>query len=304
MKVLILFILLILLSPAIVNAKIIELVSNFIYSNTSNTNSGKIFHRVTIPVTTINQRLIKIEINDLEYKIKKHQHSKESKYIEVIFDVPKQSKINKSIIFTLELKDYSFTLADTEALTEKEIIEQGLLNYISPSEYIESNSKQIKAIAKNLSKHIVSFKDKVKSSYEFVNDYLVFKKLPRRTSALTSLQQGYGDCTEYSDLFVAISRAMNIPARTVSLFNFKNKNTFSLPNHNEAEIFLKNHGWVIVYTNLGQGQYQTPYSLGNMTSDNVVYTTEKVWTWSNYFTKKRLVKNAINTQVEWHIFEK
>ncbi len=73
-----------------------------------------------------------------------------------------------------------------------------------------------------------------------MNEYLLYKRLNSRTSSLTSIKHGYGDCTEFSDLFVALCRAMNIPARTVSLFNFKNKKIFSLPNHNEAEIYLKN----------------------------------------------------------------
>jgi len=295
----VIFILLVL--PGIASAKTIELVSNFIYSNESNVDSGAIYHRVTIPQTTKHQKVLKIDAQGLKYKIKNHKNSNESKFIEVIFNVPKKSIINKNIIFTIDIDEYTFSLDDTDGLTIEEIIEKKLSNYIIPSKYIESNSREIRAISKALMRNVTSFKEKVKSTYEFVNDYLVFKKLPVRTSALQSLQNGYGDCTEFSDLFVAISREMKIPARTVALFNYKNSRTFNMPNHNEAEIYLKNYGWVIVYTNLGLGKYINNYALGRVTSDNILYKVENVWTWSNFFSKKRVSKDSITSKVKWQI---
>jgi len=295
----VLFFLLIL--PSITSAKTIELVSNFVYSNVSGVDSGNIYHRVTIPQTTKHQKVIKIDTQGLEYNIKNHKNSIESQFIEVVFNLPKQSKINKSIIFTLDINEYTFNLEGTDSLTGQDIIDKKLLKYIVPSKYIESQSNEVKAIAKIIMRNAFSVKEKVESTYEFVNDFLAFKKLPARTSALESLKSGYGDCTEYADLFVAISREMKIPARTVSLFNFSKNRAFNAPNHNEAEIYLKNHGWVIVYTNLGQGKYLNKYALGKMASDNILYKVENVWTWSNFFSKKRGLKSSIAAKVSWKV---
>ena len=60
--------------------------------------------------------------------------------------------------------------------------------------------------------------------------------------AVKAAQLGKGDCTEYSDLFVALCRARNIPARVISgyIVGFGENST----KHNWAEVYLQQFGWV------------------------------------------------------------
>ena len=51
-----------------------------------------------------------------------------------------------------------------------------------------------------------------------------------------------GDCTEYADLFVAVCRAKNIPARVITGISVQSDNTKA--KHNWAEVYLKEYGWV------------------------------------------------------------
>jgi transglutaminase-like putative cysteine protease len=60
--------------------------------------------------------------------------------------------------------------------------------------------------------------------------------------AVKAAQQKKGDCSEYSDLFVALCRAKNIPARVATGYTVRFDEIS--PKHHWAEVYLKKYGWV------------------------------------------------------------
>ncbi len=66
---------------------------------------------------------------------------------------------------------------------------------------------------------------------------------PKEVGAVGALQAKIGDCTEYSDLFVALCRAKGVPARVVEGYTSSWTN---VPQHNWTEVWLRGYGWVSI----------------------------------------------------------
>ena len=143
--------------------------------------------------------------------------------------------------------------------------------------------------------------ERVINAYKYPSKHIVYQVQPA-TTALTALKTKKGDCTEYAMMFVAICRAMGIPSRVISLFNFKKRTKFSNPNHNEAEIYIPKLGWMPIYSNLGQGSENNEYSPGSISDTNIVYSYN-VWTWSNYMPNTKHLKGQIKQKTTWKVSE-
>lgn len=65
-----------------------------------------------------------------------------------------------------------------------------------------------------------------------------------------ALQNGKGDCTEYSDLMIALCRVNNLPARRVSGYTVKRESNdalskiFKFGSHAWVEVYFEGMGWV------------------------------------------------------------
>jgi hypothetical protein len=67
---------------------------------------------------------------------------------------------------------------------------------------------------------------------------------PSSAGAVSALLKGGGDCTEYSDLFVALCRAKGMPARTIEGYTTDTAPDKIMLGHNWSEVFFDNYGWV------------------------------------------------------------
>ncbi len=82
----------------------------------------------------------------------------------------------------------------------------------------------------------------VKLIFEFVNQSFEYEVNGIRMSAAEILQTRKGDCSEFSDLFVTLCRACNIPARIIGGFTW-DRNGDVLTPHAWCEVFTK-QGWI------------------------------------------------------------
>jgi hypothetical protein len=91
--------------------------------------------------------------------------------------------------------------------------------HLAPSPYIESTHPKIKALAKEINGDRSEAEKKaawerVETIYDWVRAHIEYKNGPIK-STLQALKDGYGDCEELTDTFVALCRASDIPARIV-----------------------------------------------------------------------------------------
>ncbi len=91
--------------------------------------------------------------------------------------------------------------------------EKEAANFLGPSPYIESQNPKIQKLAKEAAEGKDDWA-KVEAIYDTVGQKLTYKAGELK-GALKGLNDGFGDCEEYSSLFIAMCRAEGIPARTI-----------------------------------------------------------------------------------------
>ncbi|NLB89124.1 MAG: transglutaminase domain-containing protein [Syntrophomonadaceae bacterium] len=92
--------------------------------------------------------------------------------------------------------------------------------YLAASEKIESDHPEIISLANKLTEDKVNDYEKAQAIYEFVRDYIKYNSNSpnRNKGALNALKTAEGVCENYAALFVALSRAADIPARQINGF--------------------------------------------------------------------------------------
>jgi transglutaminase-like putative cysteine protease len=112
-------------------------------------------------------------------------------------------------------------------------------DFLKQEKYIEKDDPRIQQIAKSIK--APTDMTLVQKLYEYVVDNLNYVTHKEEWGAVEALRRKQGSCTEYSDLFVALCRAANIPARVVKGYVTESDDS---PEHAWAEACLKNYGWV------------------------------------------------------------
>ena len=191
-----------------------------------------------------------------------------NRYAEFVFVKPdKRMKVEISI--KAELLRYDLLIAREKR--EQDLFEgPDLEDFLKQEKYIEKDHPQIQQIAEGIKGQIEE--DIVKNIYNYVIDNLEYTLHGKKDwGAVKALQQQKGDCSEYSDLFVAICRAKNIPARVVTGYTVRFDDISPSPSvhseglgssrpvfaarhpaddgrdsskHNWVEVYLQKYGWI------------------------------------------------------------
>lgn len=163
----------------------------------------------------------------------------ENRYAKFVFNKPgRKEKVKISV--KAELSRYDLFTARKNR-DNRHYHNHGLEYFLIHEKYLEKDHRQIQEIADEIDGDTEI--DIVKNIYDYVLDNMKYSSLGRKDwGAVKAAELGKGDCTEYSDLFVALCRARDIPARVVSGYTVgysKNSNR-----HNWAEVYLQQFGWV------------------------------------------------------------
>ncbi len=86
-------------------------------------------------------------------------------------------------------------------------------DFNQPELHIESANPQIVALASKLSQDKRDVCQQVRAFYDYIGDNLVYTYNGNNWGAQAALGPMGADCTEYSALLIALSRAQGIPAR-------------------------------------------------------------------------------------------
>ncbi len=181
------------------------------------------------------------KINRVEYSVEPRRYFSRNgdKYAEIIINNPdKIAKVEITIFAELFRYDLQTALSDKK---KNQLQETGLEEFLKDETFIEKNDIKISEIAAGIKG--TSEIEIVRNIYNYVIDnmeYLMQGKKDR--GALYAVKHKKGDCSEYSDLFVALCRAKKIPARVVTGISVQRDTKTA--RHNWAEVYLKNAGWV------------------------------------------------------------
>lgn len=216
------------------------------------------------------QRIINIDYSRPPHKIFEEG---DNQYIEFIFDEPKENFVLKMRL-DIELYRYDLAMASSNQKKNSSLNPE---KYLRNELFLRRKNKRIQEIADTISGG--SQLEIVQNIYNFVVSHLEYNdEIRENLGSIKALKKGYGDCTEYSDLFVTLCRAKDIPARVVAGCVAE----MSLnPNHHWSEVFLEGVGWVPFDPTFGDSQTA---AFGEMPNKYVYYSnnrTDKVLFSSN-----------------------
>ncbi|MFW6168845.1 MAG: transglutaminase-like domain-containing protein [Planctomycetota bacterium] len=87
--------------------------------------------------------------------------------------------------------------------------------YLRPSPYIDSEDRVIMRAASQVVSDKETGWSQAEAIYDWVRENVEYRFAREIKSARQALDDGYGDCEEMTSLFIAMCRAVNIPARAV-----------------------------------------------------------------------------------------
>jgi hypothetical protein len=120
------------------------------------------------------------------------------------------------------------------------------MKYTQPEALIQSNDTKIVSQAQNLTRDESRIHEKVSKIYNFLITHMRYAAQNEERGAVWALENGVGDCSEYSYLFVALCRAAGIPARVQAGFAFHRVGETLEDGHMWAEYYLEYYGWIPV----------------------------------------------------------
>lgn len=147
--------------------------------------------------------------------------------------------------------------------------------FLDPEMYIESDAPEIFSIASSIRNSSDNLCQAARSIYDYVGDEITYSQYtPQDVGALTTLAQKEGDCTEFSDLFIALNRAAGIPARFVEGVTCCTTNGYQAGQvkHDWSEVYLPGNGWVPVDATWGRFSNQRDLYFAAMSPDHIVVT--------------------------------
>lgn len=143
-----------------------------------------------------------------------------------------------------------------------------------PELHIESANPQIVALSNKLSQGKATVCQKVRAFYDYIGNTLVYTYNGANWGAQAALGPMGADCTEYSDLLVALSRAQDIPARYFEGLLYLDNGTDALAKteHAWADVFMPSVGWVALDPTLGRPLVNRDLYFAHYTTDHIIVT--------------------------------
>jgi len=120
-------------------------------------------------------------------------------------------------LITLEITRHALTPPeDTSIFVLPKKLPRDVRAYLGPSPFIESQHAKIRAQAKEATAGKETAWEQVEAMFDWVRENIEPSReaVPLK-GAMAALRDGNGDCEDLSSLFIAMCRAMKIPARTV-----------------------------------------------------------------------------------------
>lgn len=213
------------------------------------------------PYQTVQSR----EISPKKYTIVTDEYG--NQYAEFDFkDHPAQTKIIVEIDYQVTIFEQRYELGNCEGPLPKE--------FTQPELHIESANPQILGLAQTLSKGMENACEQVRAFYDYVGDELIYTYNRNNWGAQAALGTMGADCTEYSSLMIALSRASGIPARYYEgiLYLEGHPEGIAQTEHAWLDVYLPGVGWAAMDPTLGRPLSNRDQYFAHHTPDHIIVT--------------------------------
>jgi transglutaminase-like putative cysteine protease len=147
--------------------------------------------------------------------------------------------------------------------------------YTSPETHIESDADVIKNLSSALTNDAHTPCDQTAAIYEYTTGNMVYSGYnPGSNGALGAAETLQGDCTEFSDLTIALNRASNIPARFLEGVTCCTYSGYSEGDikHDWLEVYLPGIGWSPMDPTWGRLDSKNETYFAGITPDHIIVT--------------------------------
>ena len=177
-------------------------------------------------------------------------------------DIGAREEISVKITYQVAVSQLGYQLGPSEGPVPARFLE--------PETWIESNAGEIVALAKQLTKDKINPCEKARAIYDWIGDNISYTgPCDESRGALFGLRNRGGDCTEFSDLLIALCRAAGIPACSLYGVNPERPSP-AAGKHSWAEIYLAGTGWVPVDPTWGRFKERRAQYFASMTADHII----------------------------------
>jgi len=181
-------------------------------------------------------------------------------------------------------------------------------DFTQPELHIESANPQIVALASVLSQGKGTVCQQVWAFYDYIGNGLVYTSNGTNWGAQAALGPMGADCTEYTSLLMALSRAQGIPARYFEglLYLDKGTDVIAKIEHAWPDVYLPTVGWTALDPTLGRPLVHRETYFAHYTPDHIIVTVgvnPSVLRGSSYWTHLYWPGNSTEIRVdgEWNI---
>jgi transglutaminase-like putative cysteine protease len=245
------------------------------------------------------QEVLSVEISPKKYDLITDELG--NQYAEFDFsDHPAGKSIVVEIDYQVLVNELAYDLSSCEG---------GLPDaFTQPELHIESANPQITVLASKLSQGQQTVCEKVRSFYDYAGDELVYTYNGGDWGAQAALGPMGADCTEYTALLAALSRAQGIPARYFTGLLYLDQAAEASANieHAWPDVYLPGAGWTALDPTLGRTPVKRDAYFAHYTPDHIIVTlgaNPSVLRGSAYWTHLYWPGNSTKIQVsgEWQI---
>jgi len=180
--------------------------------------------------------------------------------------------------------------------------------FTAPELHIESANPQITALASRLSQGKDTVCRQVRAFYDYIGAELTYTANGENWGAQAALGPMGADCTEYTDLLVALSRAQGIPARYFEGLLVLDEGTRGLAQleHAWPDVYLPGAGWAALDPTLGRKPADRETYFAHYTPDHIIVSmgvNPSVLRGSSYWTHLYWPGDSTTIRVngEWKI---
>jgi transglutaminase-like putative cysteine protease len=181
--------------------------------------------------------------------------------------------------------------------------------YTQPELHIESANPQVMSLANELSGGKKTVCEQVRAFYDYTGNELVYGVNDNNWGAQAALGRMGADCTEYTSLLVALSRAQGIPARYFEGLRYLSEEADPADRieHAWPDVYLPGAGWVALDPTLGRSSLNRETYFAHYTPEHIIVTlgaNPSTLRGSNYWTHLYWPGDSTNIRVEssgWEI---
>jgi transglutaminase-like putative cysteine protease len=146
--------------------------------------------------------------------------------------------------------------------------------FLSPELFIESDNPQIRSLSAELAQGHSNPCEWARSIFNYIGDNLIYTYNGKDWGAQAALGEMGSDCSEYSDLMVALSRAAGIPAVYLEGLVYLEPGSEALARREHAwlEVYLPGIGWAPMDPTMGRSLSQRESFFAANSPDHIIVT--------------------------------